>query len=569
MPTWTNATVTNDGYALQAKLLSTDKLVITRVVSGSGRAIAGQLVNQTDISDIQQTLIVESVSYDDKGNALLRILLNNKGLTASYICNQIGIYANDPDKGEILYAIAQETTGTHNIPSITEQPYGYDCGWVFVLTFSNSESISVTIDPSNVLTVEAGDAKYLQKEKAIGREIFTPAFEQVLTPNSFSDKVLESDTVGEIFNDYREPIRYSSNLLKQGNIAQGNYSSSSGSQNIATGDYSDNTGGNRNWVGAKCSGNYAGKTNMIYPILDDAVECSANIGGTGNLVTKSKSANIGGTNNVVMSENSVNIGGKDHVTIGVNSANIGGIGLEAYDYQTVVGRYNDVSTDAKKGPTSSSANTGSLFMVGIGTASTARSNALRVSADGRCYGLQSFGASGADVAEFYEWFDGNPDNEDRRGLFVTLDGRKIKLAKADDDYILGVVSAVPMIVGGIQSEQWHDMYLKDVFGQKLLETVEVEETTDEEGNIIPAHTEQRWVLNPDYDPEREYISREFRQEWSAVGIIGQVVIVDDGTCQVNGYAKPSDNGAGTASEGKTPYRVMERIDENHVLINIK
>lgn len=568
MANWSNATITNKGYALQAKLLSVDTLTISRVVAGSGRVAAGQLVNQTEVSDIQQELEVEGLGWDKNGNAILNVTLNNENLQASYVCNQIGVYAYDVGGEEILYMIAQEATAGEDIPSIAEQPNGYYCGWEFYLTFSNNSNISVTIDPANALTIETGDARYLKPADAETKYLTIVAAESKyitsddvvgqksdITGSQFlpnGDEVLVGEGA-EIFNDY-DLAGYGEDGyeagLEYGNLATGMFSSASGTKNVASGNYSNVSAGCKNWAGGACSGNYVGYNNQIQP-------------------EATYSANVGGRNNNVKVYYGVNIGGLGNSVEGAGGVNVGGTGLKAYRTQAVAGRYNDVSTTAKQGPASETSTTGSLFMVGIGTSDAARSNAFRVSADGRCYGLQSFGGSGADVAEYYEWFDGNPDNEDRRGLFVTLDGKKIKLAQADDDYILGVVSAMPMIVGGIQSEHWHDMYLKDVFGQRLTETVEVEETTDEEGNVIPAHTETRWMLNPEYDPNREYVSREFRQEWAAVGIIGQLVIVDDGTCQVNGYAKPGDNGTGTAAEGKTPYRVMERIDASHVLINIK
>lgn len=240
----------------------------------------------------------------------------------------------------------------------------------------------------------------------------------------------------------------------------------------------------------------------------------------------------------------------------------GGGHTEARDRQTVVGRYNKVSD----GPTLTGM-TGDLFIIGNGTSYTAKGNAFRVTTAGKAYGLSAFAGSGADYAEYFEWKDGNVNNEDRRGYFVTLDGDKIKIASSNDDYILGVVSATPVIEGDIQSEQWCEMYLKDIFGNKLIETVEVEETTDENGKVIPAHKESRWVLNPEYDSSKQYVSRDKRKEWSAIGMLGKLVVIDDGTCQVNGYCKVSDNGTATASD--TGYRVISRLDENHIKILCK
>lgn len=242
-----------------------------------------------------------------------------------------------------------------------------------------------------------------------------------------------------------------------------------------------------------------------------------------------------------------------------------GYQVAAENYQAVFGRYNTV-VDAPTGLTDT---TGSLFIVGSGT-SNLRANALRISANGKCYGSQAFAGSGADYAEYFEWFDGNPDNEDRRGLFVTLDGEKIRIANANDDYILGVVSATPVVYGDVQSEAWKDVFLTDVYGERLTEIVEVPESVDEEtGQTIPTHTETRFIINPDYDPTREYVSRENRKEWSAIGLVGKLVVIDDGTCQSNGYCKIGNNGTATNSTEKTDYKVLSRLDDNHIKILLK
>lgn len=243
----------------------------------------------------------------------------------------------------------------------------------------------------------------------------------------------------------------------------------------------------------------------------------------------------------------------------------GGAYTIANNYQFVTGKYNTEYSGNTSVNDKSSDNT--IFMVGNG-AEAARSNAFRITADGKCRGTASFVASGADFAEYFEWLDGNLNNEDRRGKFVTLDGEKIRIANADDDYILGVVSGTGAFIGNSSSEEWQGKYLKDVFGETLTEQVEVPETTDEEtGEIIPAHIVTQFVLNPDYDPNQEYISREFRKEWSPVGFHGQLIVVDDGSCEANGYCKSGDNGIATASNNG--YRVMSRIDDTHIKVLIK
>ena len=244
-----------------------------------------------------------------------------------------------------------------------------------------------------------------------------------------------------------------------------------------------------------------------------------------------------------------------------NYSHAGGYETIANMFQTVIGRYN-ANTEA---PTTSSSTAGSLFIVGRGSSSANRYNAFRVTTTGSVYGNKSYNSSGADYAEYFEWKDGNVNKEDRVGLFVTLDGEFIRLANIDDDYILGVVSSTPSIIGDSYfGDNWHGMYEKDIFGRVLTEVVHVDEYTDDNGNIIPEHDEKRVILNQEWNPELKYINREDRQEWDAIGMLGKIIVVDDGTCQINGYCKVSNNGIATKSENG--YRVIQRLDDNHIKI---
>ena len=159
MSTWKNATPTVKGYALQGKLLSSGTLNITKVKTGSGRVNTDELVNQTDVTNAVQELAIEALTYQNNGSALLQVLLDNYTLENGYDLNQIGIYADDPDEGEILYLIAQADEA-EQIPSKTEQPTGYTCEWSFYLSFGASAGINVTITPNAFLTPTTADARY-------------------------------------------------------------------------------------------------------------------------------------------------------------------------------------------------------------------------------------------------------------------------------------------------------------------------------------------------------------------------------------------------------------------------
>ena len=216
------------------------------------------------------------------------------------------------------------------------------------------------------------------------------------------------------------------------------------------------------------------------------------------------------------------------------------------------------------------------LIVGSGN-SSANANAFRV-ASTAVYG-GTYNTSGADYAEMFEWADENPDGEDRAGRFVTLEGDRIRIAEPDDGFVLGIVSGAPSVCGGVYDDQWQGMYVRDVFGRYVWEEFEVPEETmdvpDPEDPkktvrqvIVPARRERRIRLDPGYDAGRPYVPRSERDEWDAVGMLGKLVAVDDGSCEADGWAAVGKGGIAVKSEARTKYRVLSRLDDTHVRILI-
>ena len=175
--------------------------------------------------------------------------------------------------------------------------------------------------------------------------------------------------------------------------------------------------------------------------------------------------------------------------------------------------------------------------------------------DGNAYCDGSWSGGGADYAEYFEWSDGNASNEDRRGFSVVLDGDKIRPA-VDGESPIGVISGRPVVIGDNDIDRWKQKYLRDDFGAYIWEskthTVWQEQVIDDEGveseikkefqsDRIPANetvpdnavvkTEDeegrpltRKKLNPEWNEDEEYISREDRPEWDTVGLMGKLRI---------------------------------------------
>ena len=239
-----------------------------------------------------------------------------------------------------------------------------------------------------------------------------------------------------------------------------------------------------------------------------------------------------------------------------------GLGVQNKGWgSTVLGMANIVSTTGTYNTRGDYA-----FIYGNGTSDSARSNAYTLDwqGNGTFAGTVS-SSTGADYAEYFEWKDGNPNNEDRVGYIVTLDGDKIVKANTGDD-ILGICSGTAMVLGDSAEWNWSKRYLTDDFGRIIYEDYDVDYKEDN-GEITKRHIHAP-KQNPDYDTTKTYTKRADRPEWQIVGMMGKLYVRDDGSCVINGYADVV-NGIATKATGKTNMRVMERINDSIVRVLLK
>lgn len=164
MNTWANTVLTDKGRALMAKLTQGNTLNITYAETGAGFVTPGLLAKQTAVTNPKQTLTFRPVSYPETGKCELPVALKNDDLDTGYEATQVGIYAMDPDEGEILFFISQSGSATKGttIPSKTEMP-GYSAEWAFYLQYGQADGVNVTVDPTNTVSREEME-KYINEE---------------------------------------------------------------------------------------------------------------------------------------------------------------------------------------------------------------------------------------------------------------------------------------------------------------------------------------------------------------------------------------------------------------------
>ena len=151
MAEWSNATMTDVGADLQAKVnAGKTKLTFTKIKVGSGVNATNPLA-LTDVLSSKWETTNFVVKQEGKIVSVDTFITNN-GITEAFRMSEIGLFAQDPDKGEVLYAYLTD-------PEPDRMPAAG--GSVVVsqeltigMIFSNTGNVSLTVNMGALVTHE-------------------------------------------------------------------------------------------------------------------------------------------------------------------------------------------------------------------------------------------------------------------------------------------------------------------------------------------------------------------------------------------------------------------------------
>lgn len=324
-----------------------------------------------------------------------------------------------------------------------------------------------------------------------------------------------------------------------------------------------------------------GRDNVIDSDLEDDTFCSAIISGENNIIDGNgkNSVILGGNDNRITSQNSAILAGSDHQITTLNAVILGG-------FRNIIPNSRNNSIIAGQNVVSRSANTFSMGFAFIGPPSVNNNTIALNYTDGSLYYNGSLNSGGADYAEFFEWNDGNPLNENRVGYFVSLQGNGIEINNYN---IIGIISSNPSVAGDSAELKWNDIFQKDEWGNNLQEKFEVYEIEKDNQNFKIYIDENRNVyteppsfdnllgelyfddisnkklievgysnkINPLYNKNQSYIPRRERPEWSTVGLLGKLHVR---TAESITGSTISANSDGMAING-SDYHVLKQITD--------
>lgn len=164
MAQYSKLVLTDDGQALMAKMIAgTGNIDFTKICSSSTQYTESQLQSLTVLTNVKQTTLVSKVTRTNEVAIKIEAAFSNVDITTGYYMRTLGLYAVDPDKGEILYAACIETTNNCYMP-----PYnGVTVSAAYIqlyTTVGNSESVSLEVNPGAYATI--GDIQALEAEIA-------------------------------------------------------------------------------------------------------------------------------------------------------------------------------------------------------------------------------------------------------------------------------------------------------------------------------------------------------------------------------------------------------------------
>lgn len=206
MNVWNNAVITDDGLALQSKLIQGTTLEITRAIAGIGYVTPGLLQEQKEVIDAKQELVFHPVSYPEYGKCKLTLTLTNDEVTTGHTIRQIYIMAKDPDKGEIVYFIAQSVDAEHGtiVPAAAEMP-GYSAEWTFYFQYGRADGVNVVVDPTGYVSREEMEAYVTEIIKDINIASITEYEIDTVFPGSGGSTGGEGGTVVTDINPITNP----------------------------------------------------------------------------------------------------------------------------------------------------------------------------------------------------------------------------------------------------------------------------------------------------------------------------------------------------------------------------
>ena len=224
---WNPGKLTKDGKALLAKAQAGKCAIqITKAQSGSGSYTSSEDTSQrTALKTVKQTFPISNKVINTDSALVLKITLQNSTLTAGYDITEFGVFASDPDKGEILYSIATASTSDYMpayngvVPSVINMSYYLEVANASTVTIKSAGALALQSDlealEARVTAVESDALRGYGARRKVGASSTT--WERVGAAIGLVAKASVGN--GTVQNDFMASV-YPYNSVKPCNVAE-------------------------------------------------------------------------------------------------------------------------------------------------------------------------------------------------------------------------------------------------------------------------------------------------------------------------------------------------------------
>lgn len=140
--------LTNKGRALQAKAQTGVQLNFTRIALGDGELGSSSIVDLNALKNEIKSLSLTKIKTMPGGKAVIGGYFTNQELPSGFYWRELGVFAQDPDVGEVLYCYANASTNAEYIPAPGTDIIERNIDVVTLV--GNASSVTATIEESLV-----------------------------------------------------------------------------------------------------------------------------------------------------------------------------------------------------------------------------------------------------------------------------------------------------------------------------------------------------------------------------------------------------------------------------------
>lgn len=198
--------ITKKGLHLLAKLVAAETpLIFTRTAVGTGKLLSNYDPSMMlDLIEYKMDGIISSCSASgDEASVIFQI--SSAGIETGFFISEAGLYAEDPDEGEILYAYVDMSADTQYIYAQNEEISKF-VEITLTVIIGAAKNITAYISPSSMITRKDFDEKISQLETLNFDD--SEDIESIESFTDFMDSFVKGTSIYQFLTNFKAGLKY-------------------------------------------------------------------------------------------------------------------------------------------------------------------------------------------------------------------------------------------------------------------------------------------------------------------------------------------------------------------------